>query len=218
MTQPRNPALRPVYPRAAGSLLVLPLLFAACGVASSPEPTASLGPVSPSAGASTGAAVFTSETFSVPLALTLIGGWVVEGDHASDIDLQRGAQDAGISSITSATVASTGPDIPWPDDLFAWLDSRPEFTPSAPRQVTIGGRPATLIDADATVPAGTRIEMICAEPRHSCWLVDAPQSWRFIEVRNADGSGIVVITNSALGGLADYASALDDLLATLEFR
>ena len=60
--------------------------------------------------------------------------------------------------------------------------------------------------------------MICSEPRHSCWLLDAPQSWRFVEIRDAGGSGIVVITNAVLGGLAEYASALDAVLATLEFR
>ena len=165
---------------------------------------------------------FSSATFAVPLSLSLVGGWMVQGDQVSDIDLQNGDQDAGILSISSTTVAgatSSDPPLAWPADLHAWLASRPEFKLQAPRAVTVGGRPAMQIDADASVPNGTHIELVCAEPRHSCFLLDHNDRWRFVEVKNSDGSGIVVVTNGIPApGFDAYAQALDQLLTTLTFR
>jgi hypothetical protein len=220
--------------RRTGAWIAVAVVLIACTSGGSPLPGGSIAPAGALLNTSAGVAasiasstqpspsgVFDSSVFAVPISLSPVGDWVVQGDNQSDIDLQRGDQDAGILSTSSTTVSpvrSGDPALPWPQDLHAWLEARPEFTPTVPRQVALGGRPATLIDADLTVPSGTRIEMVCAEPRHSCWLADHNDRWRFIEVKNEDGPGIVVITNGMPDGFDSYARALDQLLATLRFR
>jgi len=157
-------------------------------------------------------------------------------DRHSSIDLNRddqgasagadavftgGVQDAGVQDIGSTTVAGAtmgDPSMPWPKDLYAWLQSRPEFTPEPPQVITVGGRPATQIDADVSVAKGTRIELICPEGS-PCWLLDHNDRWRFVEVKDADRSGVVWITNGIPApGFDAYGEALDQLLGTFEFR
>ncbi len=180
--------------------------------------------------------MFNSVAFAVPVSFSLAGGWTVDHDLYSDIDLLRddhgasagpfesftgGKQNAGIMDIGSTTVAGateSDPNLPWPKDLYAWLQSRPEFKPQPPKAITVGGRPATQIDADVTVPNGTSIGLVCSsEP--NCWLLDHNDRWRFVEVKNSDGSGVVWITNGIPApGFDAYATALDQLLGTFEFR
>jgi hypothetical protein len=130
-------------------------------------------------------------------------------------------QDVAVQDIGSTTVAGASksdPYMPWPKDLYAWLKSRPEFKAQPPKAITVGGRPATQIDADATVPGGTRIELVCSNASN-CWLLDHNDRWRFVEVKNKDGSGVVWISNGIPApGFDAYAQALDQLLGTFEFR
>jgi hypothetical protein len=152
--------------------------------------------------------------------MDLVDGWSVDGDHPGNVDLQRGEQDAGISSIADTTVADTtvaasaGGKSPWPDDMVAWLNSRPEFTPGPPRQVMIGGRAATQVDVNVNA-AGEQISMVC---NAACWLVDGNFVMSFTEVRNSDGTGIVVITQVPADKFDDWSQSLDQLMATIEFR
>ncbi len=208
-----------------------PAAVTASAAAAEPSPVAptpSAAAVSP--GASPGAtSTFASTAFAVPVSFSLAGGWRVAHEGSSNVDLLRddggagpyGLQNAGIQDIASTTVAGmTGgdPALPWPKDLYAWLTSRPEFKPLPPQAITVGGRPALLIDADATVPAGTRIEFVCSAGSN-CWLLDHDDRWRFVEVRNGDGSGVVWITNGIPAPDFDaYGQALDALLGTVAFR
>lgn len=195
-----------------GLLVLLVLLSAACGNEGSPHGSVS--------SASTGPEVFTSSNFEFPLSLTLVDDWVVQADRQTDIDLQRGEQDASISSIASTTVAgnkSSDPPLPWPDDLYSWLVDRPEFEPTQPQDVTIGGHPGIAIDAVGTPKGGTSIQMV-GVGNGLFWLVDQPQPWRFIEVKTGQGSGIVIVTNAPLDASDAFWKALDQLVATLKFR
>jgi hypothetical protein len=177
---------------------------------------------------------FSSAVFAVPISFSLAGGWNVNHDIHADIDLGRddhGAtpeafkvftgdiQNVGILDIGSTTVAgatTSDPYLPWPKDLYAWLKSRPEFKLQSPQAITVGGRPATQIDADVQVPDGTKIALVCSS---NCWLLDHNDRWRFVEVKNSDGSGIVVLSNGIAAPAFDaYAQALDQLLGTLTFR
>jgi len=172
---------------------------------------------------------FTSTAFAVPVSFLLADRWMVTENVHEDIDLRgphygaglAGDQDIEMHDIGSTTVAGTAksdPYMPWPTDLYAWLKSRPEFKPLPPQTITVDGRPATQIDADATVPAGTRIELVCVRV-FSCWLLDHNDRWRFVELKNSDGSGVVWITNGIPApGFDAFAQALDQLLGTFEFR
>ena len=82
----------------------------------------------------------------------------------------------------------------------------------------MGGRPAVQIDADANVPNGTRIELF-APKGTGCWLLDHSDRWRFVEVKNSDGSGVVWLTNGIPApGFDSFAQAFDQLLGTFLFR
>jgi len=124
--------------------------------------------------------------------------------------------DIGSTTVAGATKGDS--NLPWPKDLYAWLKSRPEFTPDPPQAITVGGRSATQIDADVSVPDGTKIELVCSkEP--NCWLLDHNDRWRFVEVKDSDGSGVVWITNGIPApGFDSYTQAFDQLLGTLAFR
>lgn len=210
-----------------------PLAATTMPSAATTKPSAAMSNPSAAAASPLAGSRFTSTAFAVPVSFSLAGGWVVNHDLNSDIDLGRdgqgagggvfdnftgGRQDAGIMDIGSTTVAGktqSDPRIPWPKDLYAWLKSRPEFKPQPPKAITVGGRPATQIDADVNVPDGTSIALVCP----SCWLLDHNDRWRFVEVKNSDGSGVVWITNGiAAPGFDAYAQALDQLLGTFEFR
>ena len=215
------------------------ITLAACGgtSATSKPPAATTAPpaaaITPSAAPASALAssstTFTTDTFAVPFSLSLAGGWTVMVEVHSVVDLRGpdtgggplNSQDAGVQDIASTTVAGAAkgdPYMPWPKDLYAWLQSRPEFKPEPPKTITVGGRPATQIDADVSVPSGTRIELICSEDS-SCWLLDHNDRWRFVEVKDDDGSGVVWITNGIPApGFDAYAEALDQLLATVEYR
>ena len=172
---------------------------------------------------------YTSHAFAVPVSFELGAGWKVTEDVHSDIDLRgpiysdgrAGDQDLEFHDINTTTVAGTtksDPYMPWPTDLYAWLQSRPEFQAQPPQTITVAGRPATQIDVDGTVKPGTRVELVCAD-RSSCWLLDGNFRWRFVELKNADGSGVVWITSGVPAARFDtYAEALDELLRTVEFR
>jgi hypothetical protein len=220
---------------AAVALFSLVLVLAGCG-AKAPIQSASVGSAPPAAASPVVSSTFTSDAFVVPVSFSLAGGWVVHHDLPGDIDLGRddqgastgadraftgGIQNAGIMDIGSTTVAGAtkgDPNLPWPKDLYAWLKERPEFKPDPPQAITVGGRSATQIDADVSVPDGTKIELVCSkEP--NCWLLDHNDRWRFVEVKDSDGSGVVWITNGIPApGFDSYTQAFDQLLGTLAFR
>jgi hypothetical protein len=195
---------------------------------SAPTTTPSAAAISP-ASSPDATSTFASAAFAVPVSFSLAGGWTVSHEGSSNIDLLRddhgagpyGTQNAGIQDIATTTVAgatTSDPPMPWPTDLYAWLESRPEFEPHSPKAITLDGRPAIQIDADVTVPDGTRIDFVCSAGSN-CWLLDHNDRWRFVEVKNGDGSGVVWITNGIPAPAFDaYGTALDELLGTFAFR
>ena len=213
------------------------IALAACGgTGATASPSAAMTEPSAAAASPLASSSFTSSDFAVPVSFSLAGDWKVNNEHPSTIDISRddqgasagaferftgGMQNAGIQDIGSTTVAGatkSDPRMPWPKDLYAWLKSRPEFKPQSPQAITVGGRPATQIDADVSVPDGTKIELVCSTDSN-CWLLDHNDRWRFVEVKNSDGSGVVWITNGIPApGFDAYAMALNQLLGTLAFR
>ena len=226
-------------PPASKSTAIAPVQTAAITAAPTTAPAAATTTPSAAMTKPSGAAAstplnstFTSAVFAVPVSFTLPGGWTVFENKHSVIDL-RGpdlsagpftGQDIGIQDIASTTVAGPTKNdlpVPWPKDLYEWLKSRPEFSTQVPETIMVGGRPATQIVADASVPDGTRIELVC--PKESgCWLLDNSDPWsrwRFVEVKNDDGSGVVWITNGLPApGFDAFAQTLDQLLGTFQFR
>ncbi|MGH2445622.1 MAG: hypothetical protein ACRDGD_06230 [Candidatus Limnocylindria bacterium] len=181
---------------------------------------------------STPGTVETSEAFSVPLSLDLPSGW--QGREAaafySVFRPPSGTEplfdrivfaDPASMRVTAAAGAE-----PWPDDLYAWLDGRPEFEPSQPQVISVGGRPATMIEAVADYePTATRenlpiIQIGPSSPTDGTLvaLTEGSVTWRLIEVDLGDGAGVVIIYLGATDTFDAWAAEVEEVLDTVRFE
>lgn len=165
---------------------------------------------------------FVSTYFDVPLSLTLVDGWRLDGDDVRNVDLQHGVTDLRIMRMAHLTVPGptrADPFIPLPADLGAWLAQRPEFGPVTTREVTVGGRKGTLLDADFTWDGSSKYAFM--RDGTSGWLYDrltAGSRGRFIVLPGPDDTGVVIHMESPIDGFDATAASLDQLLTTLQFR
>ena len=163
-----------------------------------------------------------SKLFTIPIAMTFGDGWRLDSERTIDVDLQHGITDLGISRLDVTTVPGeqpADPFVPFPADLAAWLSQRPEFGPVTVHEVTIGGRPGTLIDADFTWDGKSDTKFL----RYGsvAWNYDqatAGQRGRWIVLPGAGDTGVVIFMESPIAGFEATAASLDRLLATLTFR
>ena len=166
--------------------------------------------------------LFSSTKFAVPISLTPLGGWVIQADRTDDIDLQNGDWDGGIFTVATVTLpgpALGDPYVPVPVDFAAWVGQRTEFARVVSASVTVGGRPATQVDADLTWTTGT--------PDHDLfrfsggeWFFDhvsAGDRARFVLVPGARG-GILIYMEAKAGDFDRIAASFEELLASLAFR
>jgi hypothetical protein len=198
--------------------------------AASPSPTPAA--VSPTPTAAPTAApsriAYLSTGFAVPIGLTFADGWTADGPPSlGDIGVTRLDQPSVIMSIASMTVRgakATDPWVPWPADIHAWLANRAEFRPGATRSITVGGRPASVIDVDVVTPVSDTGDWVRSAPavmRHGINLKDAnANGWRIhlVVVPTGKGKGIVGYTDAPPAEFEGAAAALDQLLTTLTFR
>ena len=191
-------------------------------VTPSPSPVAPSPSPIPSAAAATGPIAFQSSVFPVPLSLTLDHGWTLDGDYADQVDLQHGVTDLGIMQISQVRVpGATAADryIPLPVDLVAWVGQRAEFGPVTSREVTVGGRKGTLIDADFTWDGTSGTDII--RYGTGAWLYDegtSGQRGRFIVLPGAGDTGVLIFMEGYISTWDATAATLDQMLATLVFR
>jgi hypothetical protein len=226
---------------AAAAVLVVAIVAGTRVLAPTPNsgtggvsPTASSSP-SPSPAETSTAATSTGQqgsnvihavNFDVPLSLTYGVDWRIEAIGKELVDLRRGdvgGTDMGIHSMRLVTLPGatlTDPWIPVPADFVAWLDQRPEFVPSAPRTVTIGGRSGTLIDAEFVWKDGTAKRDFLRYGT-GAWLYDkydAGNRVRFIILPGPSGAGgLVIVMNAKDADFEAAATSLDGVLATLQF-
>src|SRR3954452_14386079 len=192
------------------------------GPTASPSATASPPAPSPSVAPSTGPKAFRSEYFAVPLSLTLVDRWRLDSDETLSVDLQHFSTDLAIMRMASVTVpgaTADDPYIPLPADLATWLGQRPEFGPVTTREITVGGRKGTLLDADFTWDGSSDTKIIRYGP--SAWNYDrgtSGQRGRFIVLPGAGDTGVVIFMESPIAGFDATAASLDQLLTTLQFR
>ena len=220
---------------AIGAVAVVAIAFggwfflapAPSGVGAGPGPTPSPSPAaSPSASPSPSVAPsptsYSSSKFEVPIQLAVMDGWTLDADYAAGVDLSGPAQPASIMSIASMTVRGKTPGtwVPWPADIHAWLSSRPEFRPTAPRPITVGGRPGSVIDVDLVVPLADTGDWVRNGPQGINLRSVGASGWRMhlVVVPTGSGTGIVAYTDAPPAGFDEAAASLDRLLATLEFR
>lgn len=218
---------------AIGAVAVVAIAFggwfflrpAASGGAVSPTPSPSSRPTASPTAAPT---AFTSSVFGVPIQLTMLDGWTSAGTQPGSVDLDGPSQPASIMSIASMTVRgakSSDPLVAWPADIHAWLAKRAEFRPGTPRSITIGGRPATVIDVAVVTPVADTGDWVrCGPVGVSCGInlraANDGGGWQIhlVVVPTGAGTGIVAYTDAPSDGFDAAVASLDKLLATLEFR
>jgi hypothetical protein len=156
----------------------------------------------------------------------MVDGWTSAGTEPGSVDLNGPTQPASIMSIASMTVRgakSTDPWVPWPADIHAWLAKRAEFRPAAPRSITIGGRPATVIDVAVVTPVADTGDWVKCGPS-PCGInlrsANGGGGWQIhlVVVPTGAGTGIVAYIDAPTDGFDAAVASLDKLLATLEFR
>ena len=140
-----------------GLALVAVVLFAAaCGSGSFPPPGASQGASAPAV-TPMPAGTYTSAAFQPAVTFTVPDGWVITGDSAKFFQLSpAGNEIDGIylfRDVAAASQDAACPDQEEPGvgrtsaDLITWIRGLPGLTVSNPAMATIGGLPATSIDA-----------------------------------------------------------------------
>ncbi|HYO43311.1 MAG TPA: hypothetical protein VES19_08950 [Candidatus Limnocylindrales bacterium] len=137
------------------ALVAVALFVAACG-GSVPPPAASPAASAPAATAMP-AGTYTSVAFQPAVTFTVPDGWVIAGDSAKFFQLSpAGNEIDGIYLFRDAAAASQDPSCPDEEEpgvgrtsvgLVTWIRSLPGLTVSNPAMATIGGLPATSIDA-----------------------------------------------------------------------
>jgi hypothetical protein len=176
-----------------------------------------------------GTTVLHAPNFDVPLSLTLGADWKITAIDKGVVDLgfcpahARACIDMGIHSMALVTLPGatlTDPWIPVPADFVAWIDQRPEFVPSAPRTVTIAGRSGTLIDTEYVWKDGTAKRDFLRYGT-GAWSYDqynVGHRIRFIILPGPSGvGGLVIVMNAPGADFEGAATALDALLATIQF-
>jgi hypothetical protein len=173
-------------------------------------------------------ATFRSTVFAVPLSMTLVDGWRRNRGSGYEessylLDLQRGIAEVWIMPTAAVTVRGatlTDPFVPLPADLVAWVSQRPEFGSVTTREVTVGGRKGTLIDADFTWDGTSKYTFLLFHPTAGV-IYDrlvAGSRARFIVLPGAGDSGILIHMEAGTNTFEDTAASLDRLLATFAFR
>lgn len=135
--------------------LALTLLLAACGGTSPPpaQPSADATPAATAMPAGT----YTSTVFQPAVTYTVPDGWVVVGDSPKSFQLAPAGNEVdGIYLFRDVSAASQDPSCPdqaepgigkTSSDLVSWIRGLPGLTVSNPAMATVGGLPATSIDA-----------------------------------------------------------------------
>ena len=201
------------------------------GPSASSSPSASPSPMpavvaTPRPSSSSGSNILDATGWSVPLTLTVGDGWRQNSVDAGQVDLLRGDVDLGIHPIALVTLPGATEADPWiavPSDFVAWIKRRPEFVPSEPRSVTIGGRSGTSIDAEFVRKTGTTerdfLRYTTGGWRYDQGLIDAGARVRFIILPGASGeAGVMLVMNAKDSDFDAAAASLDKMLSTLRFE
>lgn len=217
-------------------LLVIVAVLAACG--GGPGPETGPGSVPPdavpqapsSATAADDRGRFTTEVFVHPLRIRVPDGWGTLETPAS-VSIFRGSGSEAdlignrllILSADDYGVVEADGAKPWPDDLFAWLEARPEFDPDHPRVITVVGTEGSLIDATAewTPGPGQRDAQLLILPREigrggEEALHNGTFRWRFIEVEPGAGAGLVLVMWSPTEDFDAWMQAAWEVIESIE--
>jgi hypothetical protein len=189
------------------------------GATGTPAPT-----LAPTVGPSSAPGFIDGARLAVPITLTLSGGWTFGGVDSNNLELFWNGQnvDLGIHPISAVTLPgakTTDPWIPVPGDFVAWVKQRPEWKDYQTRPVTVGGRAGTEIDAAFVWETGM-VKRDFLRYTSGAWLYDqynVGHRIRFVVVPGTSDDGLIIVVNAPAADFDAAASALDTVLATVQF-
>ena len=123
--------------------------------------------------------------------------------------------------VDGATIAdpNSAAEIPWPQDLVAYLESNPYIEPGEPKPVTFEGFKGIQIDAYAKYTGEKRPFIRIAGPAEGWLYLDYEEMWRFIVLDDVNGERLVItmIVNSPVNELSLFADEAQKVLDTVVF-
>ncbi len=139
---------------------------------------------------------FASSTFNLPMTLSYASDWNIE-QYPNQVYLQKLRTDSwelAFNFVEGATIAdpNSAGEIPWPQDLVAYLKSNPHIETGDPKPVTVGGFKGIQIDAHAKYTGDKRPFITIAGSSEGWLYLDYEEMWRFIVLDDVNGKRLVI--------------------------
>ena len=218
-------------------LMLVSVLFSACAPAATaipPAPTAIPPTTAPTAAVppsvattiapTQGSTTFSSKTFNLPMTLSYGPDWSLT-EYPNQVYLKNKLRTDGwqlaFNLVAGAKIAdpNSTAEIPWPQDLVAYLRSNPYIEAGEPMPVTFGGFKGIQIDAYAQYTGEKRSFIRLAGSAEGWLYLDYEEMWRFIVLDDVNGEHLVITmtTSPPLDELAKFADVAQKVLDTVVF-
>jgi hypothetical protein len=170
------------------------------------------------------ATTFSSSKFKLPMTLSYGSDWSLT-EYPNQVYLKNNLRMDGwqlaINLVDGATIAdpNSAAEIPWPQDLAAYLKSNPYIEAGEPEPITFGGFDGIQIDAYAKYTGEKRSFIRLAGAAEGWLYLDAEEMWRFIVLGNVNGERLVIsmIASPPIDEFATFADEAQKVLDTVTF-
>lgn len=171
---------------------------------------------------------YSTERFQPPFTVAGHSNWQFAVDGATFAWFEYVSATPGMGAIVTPQMvfAVGGAAEPVPDDLVAWLQARTDLDLQAPQSISLGGRPATLIEGtvNATRKFNTGGALNIACPKATCDFESGgslgfdPNSDHFeLVVIDVDGTPVMISVSAAAANWSMVATDLDAFIRSFEF-
>lgn len=170
------------------------------------------------------ATTFSSSKFKLPMTLSYGSDWSLT-EYPNQVYLKNNLRMDGwqlaINLVDGATIAdpNSAAEIPWPQDLAAYLKSNPNIEAGEPKPITVAGLDGIQIDAYAKYTGEKRSFIRLAGPAEGWLYLDGEEMWRFIVLNDVNGERLVITmtVSPAVNELSLFADAAQIILDTVVF-
>jgi hypothetical protein len=188
-------------------LILVSVILSACASATATPPAPTVVPptvaptaipptVAPTVAPAQEQTTFSSSTFKLPMTLSYESDWKIT-QYPNQVYLQKLRTDfwqITFNLVDGAMIAdpNSAGEIPWPQDLVAYLRSNPYIEPGEPKPVMVGGFKGIQIDAHAKYTGDKRSFITIAGPAEGWLYLDYEEMWRFIVLDDVNGETLVI--------------------------
>jgi hypothetical protein len=204
-------------------LMLVSVLLSACAPAAKPitvPPTTIPLPTVPTTAPTQEMTTFTSKTFNLPMTLSYGPDWSLT-EYPNQVYLKNKRRTDGwqlaFNLVADAKIAdpNSAAEIPWPQDLVAYLNSNPYIKAGEPKPVTFAGFNGIQIEAYAKYTGEKRSFIRIAGPAEGWLYLDYEEMWRFIVLDDVYGERLV-IAMTASPALNEFSVFVDEAQKVLD--